>query len=57
MKKVRIFVVVDTEDGHQPRAIWAGTSEDAANDFADSRWEAYGLDSLVSECWAHIEED
>lgn len=55
MKKVKLFVVVDAEDDHQPRALWAGTSEEAANDFADDLWVASQLDSLVSEVWAYIE--
>lgn len=57
MKKVKLFVVVDAEDGHQPRALWAGTSEESANDFADIRWAATRFDALVSEVWAYIEEE
>lgn len=56
MKKVKLFVVIECEDDALPRALWAGTSEEAANDFADEYWVATQKDTLISPCMANLEE-
>lgn len=53
MKKVKIFVVVDTETN---RALRAYEFEEKANDFADDLYEMDRQDTLVSEVWAYLED-
>lgn len=55
MKKVKLFVVIECEDDSLPLALWAGTSEEKANDFADDYWASTGRDTIVRDVVAHIE--
>lgn len=53
MKKLRFYVVVDTETN---KALRAYESEEKANDFADDLYEMDRQDTLVSEVWAYLED-
>ena len=53
MKKVWVYVVVDTETG---RALRAYEAEEKANDFADDLYGSEGRDTLVTPVWAILED-
>ena len=53
MKKVRIFVVVDTETS---KALRAYEDEERANDFQDDLYALNEQDTLISEVWAYLDD-